>query len=77
MVVTTAVKLPAELGPVLSVTVIEVALAAVTDPTALLLKTTVLLPAVESNPKPLLITVVALAAKLTVRLVMTGITVAT
>lgn len=77
MVVTTAVKFPAELGPVLSVTVIEVALAAVTVPAALLLKTTVLLPAVESNPKPLMVTVVALAAKLAVRLVMTGITVAT
>ena len=77
MVVTTAVKLPAELGPVLNVTVSEVALAVVTVPTALLLKATVLLAAVESNPKPLTVTVVALAAKLIVRLVMTGITVAT
>ena len=76
-VVTTAVKLPAESGPVLSVIVIEVALAVVTVPIAPLLRTTVLLPAVESNPKPLIVRLVAFAAKLTVLLVTTGITVAT
>ena len=46
-VVTTAVRLPAVVGLVENVTVSEVAVAAVTVPTAPSLKTTVLLPAVE------------------------------
>ena len=55
----------------------EVAVAAVTVPTAPLLKTTVLLPAVVSKPKPSMVSVVALAARLAVLLVTTGVTVAT
>ena len=60
-----------------NVTVSEVAVAAVTVPTAPSLKTTVLLPAVGSKPKPLMVSVVALAARLAVLLVTTGVTVAT
>ncbi len=58
-------------------TVSVVAVAAVTVPAALLLKTSVLLPAVVLKPKPLIVNVVALAASATVRVVTTGITVAT
>ena len=76
-VVTTAVRLPAVVGLVENVTVSEVAVAAVTVPTAPSLKTTVLLPAVVSKPKPLMVSVVALAARLAVLLVTTGVTVAT
>lgn len=76
MVVTTAVRLPADVGLVEKVTINEVAVAVVTDPTALLLKISVLLPAVVSKPKPLIVTEAALAAKLIVRLVTTGMTVA-
>lgn len=72
-----AVKLPAESGPVVMLTVNAVAVALVTVPAALLLKTIVLLPAVVLKPKPLIVMVVALAAKAKVRLVTTGITVAT
>ena len=75
--VTIAVKLPAEAGLVEKVTVKLVADAEVTVPTALLLSTTVLFDAVASKPKPLITTVVEFAAKPTVRLVTTGITVAT
>ena len=57
-VVTTAVRLPAVVGLVENVTVSEVAVAAVTVPTAPLLKTTVLLAAVVSKPKPLMVSVV-------------------
>ena len=64
-------------GLVENVTVSEVAVAAVTVPTAPLLKTTVLLAAVGSKPKPLMVIVVALAARLAVLLVTTGVTVAT
>ena len=77
LVVTTAVRLPAESGPVVMLIVNDVAVAAVTVPAALLLKTIVLLPAVVLKPNPLIVSVVALAAKATVRLVTTGITVAT
>lgn len=77
MVVTTAVKLPAVVGLVDNVTVREVAVAAVTVPTAPLLKTTVFLLAIGSNPRPLIVSVVALAARLEVLLVTTGITLAT
>lgn len=76
-VVTTAVKLPADVGEVESVTVSAVAVAVVTVPTAPLLKTTVLLPAVVSKPKPLMVMVVAFATKFAELLVTTGTTVAT
>ena len=76
-VVTTAVRLPAVVGLVENVTVSEVGVAVVTVPTAPSLKTTVLLPAVASKPKPLMVSVVALAARLVVLLVTTGATVAT
>ena len=61
---TTAVRLPTAVGSVENVTVSEVAVAAVTVPTAPSLKVTVLLPAVGSKPKPLIVSVVALAARL-------------
>ena len=54
-VVTTAVRLPAVSGRVESVMVSDVAVASVTVPTAPLLKTTVLLAAVVSKPKPLIV----------------------
>ena len=76
-VVTTAVRLPSAVGLVENVTVSDVAVAAVTVPTAPLLNTTVLLPAVGSKPKPLMVSVVALAARLVVLLLTTGVTVAT
>lgn len=76
-VVTTAVRLPAVVGLVDRVTVREVAVAAVTVPTAPLLKLTVFLLAMGSNPKPLIVNVVVLAARLEVLLVTTGITLAT
>ena len=75
--VTIAVKLPPARGFVENVTVSEVAEAEVTVPTALLLRTTVLLAGVGSKPKPLIVTVVIFAAALAVLLVTTGITVAT
>ena len=74
---TTAVRLPAVVGLVENVTVSEVAVAAVTVPIAPSLKATVLLPAVGSKPKPVMVIVVALAARLAVLLVTTGVTVAT
>lgn len=72
MVVTIAVKLPTAEGAVERATVKEVAVAAVTVPTALLLNTTVLLPAVVLNPKPVIVTVVPLIAKLVVVFETTG-----
>ena len=77
LVVTTAVKLPAEVGLVPKVTVSSVAVAVVTVPTAPLLKTTVLFAAVVLNPKPLIVSVDALADRLDVLLVTTGLTLAT
>ena len=74
---TTAVRLPRAAGLVENVTVSAVAEAEVTVPTAPLLNTTVLLPATVVNPKPLIVTIVALIARLTVLLVTTGVTVAT
>ena len=53
LVVTTAVSPPAAAGLKENVTVSVVAVAAVTVPTAPLLKTTVLFAAVTSKPKPL------------------------
>lgn len=77
LVVTTAVKLPARVGLVDRVTVREVAVAAVTVPTAPALNTIVLLLATVENPTPLNVTLVALAARLVALLVTTGLTVAT
>lgn len=77
-VVTCAVKLPpAGFLPSANVTVSEVAVAAVTVPSAPLFNTTVLFAGVESNPKPAMVTVVAFGFKLAVLLVMIGLTVAT
>jgi hypothetical protein len=76
LVVTTAFNVPA-LKPPKPVTVKEVVVAAVTVPLPAGVKTTVLLPAVDENPKPLIVRVVAPIAKLAVLLVITGITVAT
>ena len=77
MVVTTAVRLPAVVGDVESVTVNRVAVAVVTVPTAPSLNTIVLLAAMGSNPTPAMVRVVALAAKLALLVVTTGTTVAT
>ena len=77
LVVTIAVKLPRSVGAVDNVMVSDVAVAAVTAPTASLLKVTVLLPGVVSNPKPWIMIIGAFAAKLSVLLVTTGLTVAT
>ena len=64
-------------GGVVSDTVKEVAVAAVTTPTAPLLKITVLLAMSISNPTPPIVISVAEAAKSAVLLVTTGVTVAT
>lgn len=77
LVVTTAVRLSAVVGLVDSVTVRDVAVAVVTVPAAPLLKTTVFRLATGSNPRPLMVKVVALAARFEVLLVTTGITLAT
>ena len=78
LVVTTAVRLPAEVGLVEKVTVNAVAVADETVPTAPLLNTTVLLVAVVSKPLPLISIVEALALRATAELAMTtGLTVAT
>ena len=77
LVLTTAVKLPAVVGFIENVTVRDVAVAVVTEPTAPSFRTTVLFPGVVSNPKPLIATVSELAARLDVLLVTTGVTVAT
>jgi hypothetical protein len=75
-VVTTAVKLPA-VGFVEKVTVSEVAVEAVTVPTAPLLKTTVLLPGVVLKPAPVMVTVAAVEDNEDVTRVTDGVTVAT
>jgi hypothetical protein len=54
-VITVAVRLPIAVGRVLKVTVNWVTVAAVTVPTAPLLKVTVLLFAMVSNPFPIII----------------------
>src|SRR5260221_414820 len=72
LVVTTAVRLPAVVGFVDNVTVSEVAVAAVTVPTAPSLKVTMLLPAVVSKPWPLMVTALALAASVVTLLVTAG-----
>lgn len=77
-VVTWAVKLlAAGFLPSAKVTVSDVGVAAVTVPSAPLLKTTVLFASVVSNPKPAMVTEVASAFLLAVLLVMIGLTVAT
>ncbi len=77
LVVTTAVSEPADVGRVESVTVSDVAVAAVTAPTAPLLNVTRLLPAVVLKPVPAIVSVVALALILVVALVTVTGTVAT
>jgi hypothetical protein len=57
--VTTAVRFPAEDGSVVKVTVNDVAVAAVTTPTAPLLRVTLLLETIGSNPEPLITTSVS------------------
>ena len=77
LVVTIAVRLPAEVGAVVKFTVSVVAVAAVTVPTAPLLKTTVLLAAVVENPVPVIVMLLAFAAKRAVVFVVTtGLTTA-
>jgi hypothetical protein len=77
LLVTMAVNATGEVGFVLNVTVSEVAEAAVTVPTAPLLKTTVLLAAVVSKPNPLMDSVVSSASRLEVLVDTTGTTVET
>jgi hypothetical protein len=72
-----AVRDPAVAGFVEKVTVMDVALAEETSPTAPLFRVTVLFTAVASKPNPLITSVDPLALKLAVLLVTTGITVAT
>lgn len=77
-VVTTAVRLPAFVGAVEKLTVSDVDVDAVTVPTAPLLNVTILLAAVESNPTPLILMLLALAGRLADSLATTtGMTVAT
>ena len=77
LVVTTAVKLPTEVGFVSIRTVSDVAVAAVTVPTAPLLKVTVFLAKVVSNPAPLMTMVAAPAERAAVLDVTTGLILAT
>lgn len=77
LVVTTTVKSLADVGGVVKVTVSEVAVAAATVPAAPLLNTTELFPGVVSKPDPLIVILVASAARSVVSAVTTGITVAT
>lgn len=76
-VVTITVNEPAVAGFVEKVTVIDVALAAVTSPTAPLFRVTLLFAIVVSNPNPLITSDVPLAARFAMLLVTTGMTVAT
>lgn len=76
LTVTVAVNAPAP-GLVENVTVRAVAVAAVTVPTAPLLKTTVLLPGVVLKPKPLIVMVAAVNNRLAVDDVTVGPTAAT
>jgi hypothetical protein len=75
-VVTTTVRLPAVVGFVENVTVSEVAVEAVTVPTAPLSKVTVFSAATVLNPAPVIVIVDALAANVVVVAVTTGATVA-
>lgn len=76
LVVTTAVKLPAE-GFVENVTVKDVAVAEVTVPIAPLLNNTVLLEAVVLKPVPAIVIVVAAFERVLLSLVTVGVTRAT
>ena len=76
MVVTIAVRGPADVGLTPKVTVKDVDVAAVTVPVAPLLNTTVLLPGVVEKPTPAIVIVAALAAKSAVDEVITGRTLA-
>lgn len=77
LVVTVAVRGPAAVGLVERLIVRSVPVALVTVPAAPLLNATKLFPAVVSKPDPLMVIVVALAARFTVLAVITGTTVAT
>lgn len=77
MLVTTAVKLPAVTGRVVRLTVNEVEVAAVIDPTAPLSNVMESLASVVSNPSPAMMTELAFAARNALLLVTTGATVAT
>lgn len=76
-VVTMAVRFPIVVGVVVNVTVIELAVAAVTVPIAPLLKAIVSFAGVSSNPRPTIVIDVALASNEAVLLVTIGETVAT
>lgn len=78
LLVTTAVRLPT-LGCFASakVTINSVEVAVVTDPSAPLLNTTVLLVATGSNPNPAIVIVASLAASEAEEDVITGATLAT
>lgn len=76
-VVTMAVRLPAAAGLVENVTVRDVAVAAVTVPTAPLLNTTVFCEAVVLKARPVIVTVLAFAARFEVLAVTDGTTDAT
>jgi len=77
LVVTTALTAPAAVGGVVRLIVSDRVVAAVTEPMAPLVNVTVLLAVVGSKPKPLIVNVPALAARLIELLVMTGVTEAT
>ena len=77
LVVTLAVMLPTESGSLEKVTVNAVFEAAVTVPIAPRLRVTLLSAIVVLKPKPLITTVVALAARLVVLMVISGLTLAT
>ena len=72
MVVTTAVNAPTLVGCVESVTVNDVAVAALTVPTAPLLNTTLLLPGVVLKPVPVIVTDVSVMLRLVVTAVTSG-----
>ena len=72
MVETTAVNAPTLVGCVERVTVNDVAVAALTAPTAPLLNVTLLLPGVVSNPVPVMVTDVSVTIRLVVTAVTTG-----
>lgn len=76
-VVTTAVRLPTVVGFVSILTVKDVVVAAVTVPTAPLLKVTVFLAIVGSNPKPAITMLAAPADRFAVLDVTTGLMLAT
>lgn len=76
-VVTTALTEPAAVGRVVRFTVSDLVVAAVTAPMAPFVSTTVLLAATGSKPNPLIVNVVAFAARLTALVVITGVIEAT